>query len=134
MDHEHLKWLSIGYYATAGLHALFSLFFMAYAGFMAALFTGRLGPASHGPAPMPAFFAWFMAAFFAITVLFGLGTAVLNVIAGVSLAARRRRTFCLVVAAVNCMNMPFGTVLGVFTFVVLGRPSVRAEFEAQAGA
>ena len=34
--------------------------------------------------------------------------------------------YCLVVAAVECMLVPFGTVLGVLTIIVLNRPSVKA--------
>ena len=37
-------------------------------------------------------------------------------------------TFCLVMGAVACMFMPVGTVLGVFTIVVLMKPSVKELF------
>lgn len=33
--------------------------------------------------------------------------------------------FCLIMAGIACLFMPFGTVLGVFTIVVLTRESVR---------
>ena len=52
------------------------------------------------------------------------------VLAGRYLARRERYTFCLVVAGVECMFMPFGTVLGVFTIIVLSRPSVKDLFGA----
>lgn len=42
---------------------------------------------------------------------------------------RRHRVFCLVVAAVNCMTFPHGTILGVCTILVLSRPSVQRLFE-----
>ena len=35
---------------------------------------------------------------------------------------------CLVVGALECMMMPFGTVLGVFTLIALTKPSVKALF------
>jgi hypothetical protein len=44
------------------------------------------------------------------------------------LAKRRHYTFCLGTAGVECIFMPFGTVLGVFTIIVLVRESVRAMF------
>ena len=53
----------------------------------------------------------------------------LFVLAGRNLARRRRYLFCQVVAGVGCMFMPFGTVLGVFTLVVLSRPAVRNLFQ-----
>ena len=39
--------------------------------------------------------------------------------------------FCLVIAALLCMITPFGTVLGVFTIIVLVRPSVKLLFTTQ---
>ena len=36
--------------------------------------------------------------------------------------------FHYAVAAIACMFMPFGTVLGVFTIIVLMRPSVKERF------
>ena len=39
--------------------------------------------------------------------------------------------FSLVIAALCCLNMPLGTVLGVFTFIVLTRDSVKAQYAAR---
>ena len=36
--------------------------------------------------------------------------------------------FCLVMGAVECVFMPFGTVLGIFTIIVLMRESVKPLF------
>ncbi|MBW8809413.1 MAG: hypothetical protein JF591_11395 [Lysobacter sp.] len=44
------------------------------------------------------------------------------------LSQRRSLTVCIIVAAVSCMQIPFGTALGVFTLIVLNRPSVKAMF------
>jgi hypothetical protein len=52
-------------------------------------------------------------------------------VAGRSLARRKRYLFCLIVAGTMCvMCNPLGTVLGVFTIVVLLRPSVKELFGA----
>jgi hypothetical protein len=51
------------------------------------------------------------------------------VIAGRNLMGRRHHMFCLVVAGVMAaMCIPFGTALGVFTIIVLLRPSVKQAF------
>ena len=50
-------------------------------------------------------------------------------LAGRYLLQRTHYTFCLVVAAIACLLMPFGTALGIFTIIVLMRPSVREMFE-----
>jgi len=39
---------------------------------------------------------------------------------------RRHRTFSMAIAALDCLHIPFGTILGILTFIVLGRDSVRA--------
>ncbi len=38
--------------------------------------------------------------------------------------------FCLIVAGIECLLMPYGTVLGVFTIMVLMRESVKERFGA----
>jgi hypothetical protein len=56
--------------------------------------------------------------------------AVCMIIAGRFLAKRTHYMYCLVVAAISCIFFPFGTVLGVFTIIVLLRSSVKALFTA----
>jgi hypothetical protein len=59
------------------------------------------------------------------------GIAGLIIHAGLCLSRRRRPTFCMIIAAINCIFVPIGTVLGVFTILVLSRPSVKELFAAQ---
>jgi hypothetical protein len=65
-----------------------------------------------------------------LLVVFGIAWSICLFLAGRFLARRRHWVFCLVVAAFACLFTPFGTVLGVFTIVVLSRRSVRASFSA----
>ena len=46
---------------------------------------------------------------------------------------KERRSRCLVTAGLTCLEMPYGTALGVMTFMVLGRENVRRQFESRAG-
>jgi hypothetical protein len=46
----------------------------------------------------------------------------------VFLLKRKFRMFSLVVAGLDCVQIPFGTVLGVFTLVILLRDSVRDSY------
>src|SRR5438128_6559299 len=55
--------------------------------------------------------------------------AVCILIAGRSLSRREGYSFALVIACIECLFIPFGTILGVFTIVVLSRESVKASFE-----
>ena len=66
-------------------------------------------------------------------ILVGWAVAICVIVAGRFLARRVHYTFCLVVAAIACLFMPFGTVLGVLTIIVLMRPSVKALFVERTG-
>jgi hypothetical protein len=58
--------------------------------------------------------------------------AVCLITSGRFLSLRKHYMFCLVMAALACMCSPFGTVLGVFTIVVLLREPVKQLFAANA--
>lgn len=53
---------------------------------------------------------------------------VLVIVAGRKLARHRSHTYCMVIAGVECLFMPFGTVLGVLTLIVLLKPEARELF------
>lgn len=55
--------------------------------------------------------------------------AIAMIVAGVNLRKRKAYTFCIVMAAIECLFMPLGTILGVFTLLVLTRSNVKAFFE-----
>jgi hypothetical protein len=54
--------------------------------------------------------------------------AILILITGRCLSRRKAYSFALVAACMECLFVPFGTILGVFTIVVLSRESVKALF------
>lgn len=129
-DLEHLKLLAIFHYVVAGMTALFACipflhFFMGLA-----LATGTLGETDPEARPIGIGIMVFAGLF----ILAGWTLATLIASAGRSLQTRRRYTFCLVVAGVECIFMPFGTVLGVFTIIVLIRDSVKELFGKSAEA
>ena len=57
-----------------------------------------------------------------------LALVILAVEAGVELRRHRRYRFCFTVAVIQCLNAPFGTVLGVFTIIVLHKPATKRLF------
>jgi hypothetical protein len=95
-----------------------------------AIVSGVLPPDERSPNPMPPAAGWVFIAIGGVLVLLGWTIAALVVVAGRKLARQRGYTYCLVVAALECLAMPLGTILGVFTIIVLMRPSVNALFEA----
>ena len=125
-DEEHLRLLSIFHYVCGALAALFACFPFIYLimGFMM-LFS----PQSMGKDPPPPFIGIFLVFMGAGMIAFGWALAGCIAYAGRCLAQRKHHTFCLVMAGISCMFMPFGTILGVFSIIVLIRPSVKALFE-----
>jgi hypothetical protein len=134
-DQEHLRLLSIFHYVMAGFASLFTLFGLLYVGLGAAMLSGKMSSTTP-PTPTAAHDdlvgAWVFIGVGAVFFTFALVGVVLNIVAGRSLARRERRTLCMVVAVLNCFHMPLGTLLGIFTLIVLSRPSVQALFNAGA--
>lgn len=123
-DREHLRLLSIFHYVAGGMLALFSCLALIYVVIGMVL----LAAPQRGGGPPPAIIGGLLMVVGFVFLLGGLGLAGLLCYAGHSLGNCRHRTFCLVVAAISCLWTPIGTVLGVFTIIVLLRPSVQALF------
>ena len=127
-DLEHLKLLSIFHYVYAGLTALFSSIPIIHVivGLVFILAPDKMTePGGQEP---PAFLGWFFAIFGSAIILIGWTIAILRAIAGRCLARRRAYWYCFVIAILDCLSIPLGTVLGVFTLIVLVRPTVKALF------
>jgi len=128
-DEEHLQLLAIFHYVVAGLAALFSFFPLLYTTIGAIfIFAARHGTAKPGEDLPPEFLGWIFAALGSLLFLMGIAMAICILIAGRSLALRKRYSFALVMSCIECLFIPFGTILGVFTIVVLSRESVKALF------
>src|SRR5213078_2119493 len=128
-DKEHLQLLAIFHYVVAGLAALFSFFPLLYTTIGAIfIFAARHGTAKPGEDLPPEFLGWIFAVLGSVLFLIGLSMAICILIAGRSLALRKRYSFAFVMACIECLFIPFGTILGVFTIIVLSRESVRRLF------
>ncbi len=129
-DTQHLQLLSIFHYVVAGLAGCFSLLPIVHLMLGLGLVGGAWETDQIGARAMGCVFV----AGAGLFILAGLTFAICLALAGWCLARRRHYTFCLVMAGVACMFMPFGTVLGVFGLIVLTRPSVRVLFEGETAA
>jgi hypothetical protein len=131
-DEEHLNLLGVFHYVVAALVALLACFPIIHLIFgLIMVFAPESMDHGKGP-PTPPFvaaFGWFFVVFAAATIALGWAYAGALVYAGHCLRRRRQRLFCIIMGGLSCMFFPFGTVLGVFTLVVLIRPSVAALFE-----
>jgi hypothetical protein len=125
-DEEQLHLLSVFHYVLAAICALCSLFPLIYFGIGLAMMAGAGGDRPEPFGPLLA--GCFVAGIGGLFLVAAVGYALALFLAARFLAERRRHTFCVVVAAISCSFTPLGTVLGVFTLIVLFRPSVRAQF------
>ena len=125
-DLQHLRILSIFHYVVAGISGLFACFPIFHFGIGLSMVVGSFtNPEEMGPM---ALFGLVFTVIAGSIMLFGWIFAILIALAGYNLASKKNYMFCLVMAGVECIFTPFGTVLGVFTIIVLMRPSVKELF------
>jgi len=125
-DDEHLKLLSVFHYVLGGLTALFGCMPFIHVAIGVAMIMGKMS-SSTGNGPPPEF-GWLFVGMGAIAIIVIWTMAILLLVSAGRLKKRRSWIFCFVVACVSCLFTPFGTVLGVFTIIVLLRDSVKASF------
>ena len=128
-DTEHLRLLAIFHYVVAGVAALCSFFPLLYSVMGGFLLYAAQHPGPNSQEPSPVFLGWIFIAVGAVFFLAGITMAICILIAGRCLSRRKGYSFALVIACIECLFVPFGTILGVFTIVALSRESVKALFE-----
>jgi hypothetical protein len=128
-DEQYLKLLSIFHYVVGGLAGLFACFpiihFAVGIGILMSSFTQST---QGGPPALIGLFFTFVAGGI---ILLGWAFAICIILAGRFISQRKNHMFCMVMAGIECMFTPFGTVLGVFTIITLIRPSVKELFNIQ---
>lgn len=132
-DVEHLKTLALFHFIVAGIAAVGLAVTATHYVIMKSILGSRVqmvtSPSGEELAivtPMPPLMKW--AYVFAIALL--IAGITLNGLSGWFLLKGRHRGFSLTTAAFNCVQFPIGTILGVFTFIVLNRPTVRLKYYA----
>ncbi len=125
-DEQNLNLLSIFHYIVAGLTALFSCFFLIHIAIGIAILCGAL----EGKDEPPRFVGLLFIIIPSMLIIASWTLAGFMIAAGVKLKRHTSRMFCLVIAGIECIIMPFGTILGVFTIVMLMKDSVKALFES----
>lgn len=131
-NEEHLKLLALGYMISAAISAFFSLFALMYSAMGAFIATAISKTAASTDAanqPPPAFIGWLLGGIGFFLFLLMIGIAALKLRTAFCIRQRKSRTFCMVIAVICCLGIPYGTLLGVLTIVVLERDSVKVLFE-----
>jgi hypothetical protein len=128
-DTEQLNLLAIFHYASVASprSSLFSPLLYTAVGVIF-IFAARHGTAKPAEELPPEFLGWIFAVLGSVLFVIGIAMAICILIAGRSLAFRKRYSFALVIACIECLFVPFGTILSVFTIVALSRESTRALF------
>jgi len=138
VDRDHLNVLAIFHFVVAALAIVGIAFLFLHYTLMSSVFehpgfwqpqhTAGATPLPHPsevhPPQFPAHFFAIFKWFYVVAGVCLLLAFVGNLFSGFFLRARKHRVFSLVVAGLDCLQIPFGTVLGVFTIVVLARESV----------
>lgn len=129
-DIENLRLLVIAHYVLAAIMALFACLPLIHIAI--GLFVLFGSPAQENPTDFPnELFATLFIVVGAISMIVGWALAFCLYQSGRFIDTRRNYTFCFVVAVVACvMFTPLGTILGIFTIIVLSRPAVKAMFES----
>lgn len=118
--------LGIFYYVLAGVSALFACIPIFHV--LMGLFV-MFAPARPGQEAEGVIAGGVLVAMGITFILVGWAYAAMLFFAGKYLRARTRPTFVQVAAALSCLNMPFGTVLGILTLIELNKPEVSNQFK-----
>ena len=129
-DKEHLKLLTVFHYVFSGMIAVVSLFPIIHLIVGIAFILGADKIHTENGEPPSVLIGWIFAIVGGTIITIGWVMAGCVLAAGRMLARRRCYLFCFVMAGIEWLMMPFGTVLGVFTILVLMRDSVKEEFTA----
>ena len=123
--------LALGHYITGGLCILFASMFIFHfvIFFVLASDPQFFPPPSPGhPAPPDGMFR-IMGGAIGIFILLGWTFGGLTIFVGRCIKRRVRRSLSLIVACLNLLFLPVGTLLGVASLMVLTRSSVKRAYE-----
>ena len=126
-EEQHLDYLRIGYYVLGGVISLFALIPLIHVGLGIATVAGALETESAGES-IPPFFGWFFIIMGSVFILIGQSIAALTIMCGRFIKQRKHYSFVFIIGCIECAFFPFGTVLGVFTIILLSKPEVKELF------
>jgi len=150
---DRLRLLSLGYYISGGIGAVLVSFFLIHF-FMLLAFSfipasqwntpaptpGNAHYASPSPIPTasptpsndqapPAIMFRILAGVIGLIIICGWTLGALTAYAGHCIKKRKHKVFIYVMAGINCIWIPYGTLLGIATILLFQWPEVQAEFK-----
>lgn len=124
-DNEDLRLLSIFHYLVGGLGSLLALMPLVHMGIGLFFILSPEQIAGNNWEAPPEFIGWLFFFLGLVFFLVGQFLAVGIILSGRFIARRKYYLYSFIVACLECAFFPFGTVLGVFTIIVLSRETVR---------
>ena len=128
-DQERLKTLTIFHYLVGAMYALLSFLPLIHLVLGIIMLIAPESMSGKDVNPPPAAAGWIFVLVGGFFILAGWCYAISLILAGRFLARKKSYLFCIVVAGISCIFFPIGTVLGVFTIIVLSKPSVKDLFK-----
>ncbi|MBL7214133.1 MAG: hypothetical protein ISS71_00480 [Phycisphaerae bacterium] len=133
MNHSNsqtLDLLSIFHYVLAALMYLKGAIAFIFMGIGSIAVTGVLAdqPDDMAPALIALGLIFFLAPMAFLAVSWIAGTLVL--FAGRRIAKRTHLIYCQIIAGLECICFPFGTILGIITLMNLTKPEAKESFQA----
>ena len=127
VDAEHLRLLRTGYFISAATNLLWVFFPLIYVAMGALMLFGAFDGAKTSDAPPKVAALVMMSIGIAISLIMASFT-LLKVLTAQAIGKRKWKGLIFAAAAISCLGVPWGTALGVLTFLVLTRPSVASQF------
>ena len=110
LDEEHLKLLSWGYMVSGGMAAMFSLFALLYVviGAVMVFSISKVDQSAAKPGEMPpVFIGYFLCAIGLGLFLLMVTVVIVKFLTARNLMRRTGKTFCMVIAAITCLEFPY---------------------------
>lgn len=131
VDRDRLRLLEVAYYVSGVVTILgFSVLLLHFTLFLAMGLNPQIfaNPHGHQAEPPPPWVFLMVAGIIACIMVMGWIFGALQIYVGRCLKHRCHALFVQILAGLECIFIPWGTLLGVCTFLVLERPSVKALF------
>lgn len=125
-DSDLWKIVSVFHFAVGGFQILLSSIGVIYMSFGYLIATGAIDSAKSQPPPEAIGWIFSGVGFVFTVILLTLGVLVIRT--GMNMLKKRSRTFCMVIDAMLCLMIPFGTIVGIFGLVLLMKPETEELF------
>ena len=128
-DESQLNALAIAHYVVGGVMVLVSCIPLIHVLIGSVFIWGWCGNFPETSNPPPPFFGWIFFVLGIVAFVLAQVTSILVILSGRFLMKRKRYIFSFIMACLACFFVPLGTLLGIFTIIVLSRDSVKQLYE-----